>query len=69
MFDSGKEVVLNEQFNPNDSACILKEYLRSLPDPLLTRELYASFLAVNSKFSLVIIIIDLMNGITVSVSF
>jgi hypothetical protein len=45
MYDSGKDVILNETFNPNDSACILKEYLRSLPEPLLTRDLYSSFLA------------------------
>lgn len=51
MYDSGKEVLLNDQFNPNDSACILKEYLRSLPEPLLTRDLYTSFLAVSSKQS------------------
>lgn len=50
MYDSGKPVTMDEHFNPNDSACILKEYLRSLPEPLLTRDLYASFLATSSKF-------------------
>jgi len=50
MYDSGKEVLLDGEFNPNDSACILKEYLRSLPEPLLTRDLYSSFLAASSKF-------------------
>jgi hypothetical protein len=50
MYDSGREVVLDENFNPNDSACILKEYLRSLPEPLLTRDLYSSFLNASSKF-------------------
>lgn len=49
MYDSGKPVAMDEHFNPNDSACILKEYLRSLPEPLLTRDLYASFLATSSK--------------------
>jgi hypothetical protein len=49
LFDTGKDVVFNESFNPNDSACILKEYLRSLPEPLLTRDLYSSFLATCSK--------------------
>ena len=50
MFDSGKDVTLDAAFNPNDSACILKEYLRSLPEPLLTRELYSSFLAMSSEY-------------------
>lgn len=49
MYDTGREVVLNDLFNPNDAACLLKEYLRSLPEPLLTRELYSSFIAANSK--------------------
>lgn len=49
MYDTGREVVLNESFNPNDAACLLKEYLRSLPEPLLTRELYSGFIAANSK--------------------
>jgi len=47
MYDTGREVVLNDLFNPNDAACLLKEYLRSLPEPLLTRELYSSFIAAN----------------------
>ena len=50
MYDSGKEVVIGDSFNTNDAACLLKEYLRSLPEPLLTRDLYSSFLATNSKF-------------------
>ena len=45
MYDTGKEVLLDESFNPNDAACVLKEYLRSLPEPLLTRDLYSGFLA------------------------
>ena len=45
MFDAGKQVSLDDSFNPNDVACILKEYLRSLPEPLLTRELYSAFLS------------------------
>lgn len=49
MYDTGREVMLNESFNPNDAACLLKEYLRSLPEPLLTRELYSGFIAANSK--------------------
>lgn len=48
LFDSGKQVNLDASFNANDVACILKEYLRSLHEPLLTRELYSSFLATTS---------------------
>lgn len=47
MYETGKEVIMNEEFNPNDSACILKEYLRSLPEPLLTRDLYSCFLSIS----------------------
>jgi hypothetical protein len=47
-FDSGKRVNLDEEctksYTINDVACILKEYLRSLQEPLLTRDLYTSFL-------------------------
>lgn len=46
-YDSGREVLLDETFNPNDAACLLKEYLRSLPEPLLTRELYSGFIAAS----------------------
>ena len=49
MFDSGKLINLDPSFNPNDVACILKEYLRSLQEPLLTRELYSGFLMTTSK--------------------
>jgi hypothetical protein len=45
LFDSGQQVQLDSSHNPNDVACILKEYLRTLPEPLLTRELYSNFLA------------------------
>jgi hypothetical protein len=47
MYDSGKEVNFNDTFNPNDVACLLKEYLRCLPEPLLTKELYQCFLSAN----------------------
>nr|KAI8757403.1 rho GTPase-activating protein 6-like [Biomphalaria glabrata] len=45
-FDSGKEVVLTDEYHPHDVAALLKEYFRDLPDPLLTRELYLPFLFV-----------------------
>ncbi|RNA09462.1 Rho GTPase-activating 6, partial [Brachionus plicatilis] len=47
MYDNGKNIDMGEHFNTNDAACLLKEYLRSLPEPLLTRDLYSSFLATN----------------------
>ncbi len=49
MFDCGKPIVLDETCSSNDVACILKEYLRSLQEPLLTRDLYSSFLATTSN--------------------
>lgn len=45
LFDSGKQVNFDDSYTANDVACILKEYLRSLPEPLLTCDLYAGFLA------------------------
>ena len=61
MYDSGKDVVLDDQFNPNDSACILKEYLRSLPDTLLTGDLYSSFLIASSKCFVCVLILSKKN--------
>ena len=49
-FDSGKDVTLNEDHSPHDVAALLKEFFRDLPDPLLTRDLYAAFVATRSKF-------------------
>ncbi|KAG0444998.1 hypothetical protein HPB47_005973 [Ixodes persulcatus] len=44
-FDSGREVHLDqERQQPHDVAQLLKEYLRDLPQPLLTRDLYVPFL-------------------------
>lgn len=44
-FDSGREVHLDqERPQPHDVAQLLKEYLRDLPQPLLTRDLYLPFL-------------------------
>jgi len=45
-FDSGRHVHLTEdQHVVHDVASLLKEFLRDLPDPLLTRDLYTAFLA------------------------
>ncbi|KAL5460443.1 hypothetical protein EMCRGX_G033893 [Ephydatia muelleri] len=47
--DAGLDVELNEDTNPHDVACLLKEFFRSLPEPLLTRDLYYPFLST-TKF-------------------
>ncbi|XP_034416732.1 rho GTPase-activating protein 6-like [Cyclopterus lumpus] len=43
-FDHGWEVHLDEAHNVHDVAALLKEFLRDMPDPLLTRELYTAFI-------------------------
>ncbi|XP_032223247.1 rho GTPase-activating protein 6 isoform X2 [Nematostella vectensis] len=43
-FDSGEKTQFNAEDNPHDVAALFKEYLRDLPEPLLTRELYSAFL-------------------------
>jgi hypothetical protein len=43
-FDSGEDVELTEDTSPHDVACVFKEFFRSLPEPLMTRELYYPFL-------------------------
>lgn len=47
--DAGLDVELNEDTNPHDVACLLKEFFRSLPEPLLTRDLYYPFLSTTSE--------------------
>ena len=42
-------IIQSEETNPQDVAALFKEFFRDLPDPLLTRELYAPFLATRSK--------------------
>ena len=42
-------VIHSDETNPQDVAALFKEFFRDLPDPLLTRELYAPFLATRSK--------------------
>ncbi|XP_033465663.1 rho GTPase-activating protein 36 isoform X1 [Epinephelus lanceolatus] len=43
-FDMGVDVQLDEEQSVHDVAALLKEFLRDIPDPLLTRELYPAFL-------------------------
>ncbi|XP_026864524.2 rho GTPase-activating protein 36 isoform X3 [Electrophorus electricus] len=43
-FDSGTDVILDEEHSVHDVAALLKEFLRDMPDPLLPRELYRAFL-------------------------
>jgi hypothetical protein len=43
-FDQGLDVPLDEEQNVHEVAALLKEFLRDLPHPLLTRELYAAFI-------------------------
>ncbi|XP_029113860.1 rho GTPase-activating protein 6-like isoform X1 [Scleropages formosus] len=43
-FDRGVDVQLDEEHSVHDVAALLKEFLRDMPDPLLTRELYTAFI-------------------------
>ncbi|KAG8451903.1 hypothetical protein GDO86_003918 [Hymenochirus boettgeri] len=43
-FDRGMDVTLEEEHSVHDVAALLKEFLRDMPDPLLTRELYTAFI-------------------------
>ncbi|KAM7380468.1 hypothetical protein PAMP_003761 [Pampus punctatissimus] len=43
-FDQGWEVHLDEEHSVHDVAALLKEFLRDMSDPLLTRELYTAFI-------------------------
>ncbi|XP_049591766.1 rho GTPase-activating protein 36 isoform X2 [Syngnathus scovelli] len=46
-FDAGVDIQLDEEHSVHDVAALLKEFLRDMPDPLLTRELYPAFLHAN----------------------
>ena len=48
-FDSGRDLHLTDEHSPHDVGGLLKEFFRDLPDPLLTRDLYSSFVATRSK--------------------
>ncbi|XP_070786782.1 rho GTPase-activating protein 6-like isoform X2 [Enoplosus armatus] len=43
-FDRGVDVPLDEEHSVHDVAALLKEFLRDMPDPLLTKELYTAFI-------------------------
>ncbi|XP_071383714.1 rho GTPase-activating protein 6-like [Centroberyx affinis] len=43
-FDRGVDVPLDEEYSVHDVAALLKEFLRDMPDPLLTKELYTAFI-------------------------
>ncbi|XP_058478347.1 rho GTPase-activating protein 6-like isoform X2 [Solea solea] len=43
-FDRGIDVQLDEEYSVHDVAALLKEFLRDMPDPLLTKELYTAFI-------------------------
>ncbi|XP_062039428.1 rho GTPase-activating protein 6 isoform X3 [Lepus europaeus] len=43
-FDRGAEVALEAERSAHDVAALLKEFLRDMAEPLLTRELYAAFI-------------------------
>ncbi|KAJ8407065.1 hypothetical protein AAFF_G00287410 [Aldrovandia affinis] len=42
--DRGVDVLLDEDQSVHDVAALLKEFLRDMPDPLLTKELYTAFI-------------------------
>lgn len=49
-FDSGEDVELADDMNPHDVACLLKEFFRSLPEPLMTIELFGPFISTRSNY-------------------
>ena len=53
---------LTDDLNPHDVACLLKEYLRCLPEPLICKELYSLFLQTRSKFHLMSGCTDCVTG-------
>lgn len=54
-FDRGVDVVLDEEHSIHDVAALLKEFLRDMPDPLLTRELYTPFINTLCELSSILI--------------
>ncbi|XP_078481813.1 rho GTPase-activating protein 6 isoform X2 [Ciona intestinalis] len=44
-FDHGADVDINADYNPHDVAALLKEFLRDLPEALLTKDLYPAFIS------------------------
>ncbi len=51
-FDRGIDVQLDEEHSIHDVAALLKEFLRDMPDPLLTKELYTAFINTTCKILL-----------------
>ena len=52
-FNFGKKDVINNDSNPHDVAALFKEFLRCLPDPLLTRELFCAFMKSGRKLDFI----------------
>ncbi len=50
-FDEGDDVDIPEDANPHDVACLFKEFFRSLPEPLMTRDLYYPLLQTRSEWA------------------
>lgn len=51
-FDRGVDVQLDEEHSVHDVAALLKEFLRDMPDPLLTKELYTAFINTTCELHL-----------------
>lgn len=51
-FDRGVDVPLDEEHSVHDVAALLKEFLRDMPDPLLTKELYTAFISTTCELYL-----------------
>lgn len=48
-FDRGDVTTIDPDTGPHDVAYLLKDFLRSLPEPLLCRSLYSAFVQTQSK--------------------
>ena len=50
-FDEGDESVdIPDDAHPHDVACLFKEFFRSLPEPLMTRDLYYPLLQTRGEW-------------------
>jgi len=49
LYDAGEPVDLNEEKDPHVVASLLKWYIRELPEPLMTTELYLAFMQAYDK--------------------
>lgn len=50
-FDRGTRTTFDEHVHPHDVAYLLKDFLRSMPEPLLCRSLYAALVDTQSESS------------------